>query len=156
MGYRVIRDTREQLGWDFSVSSACEEQIEQTLPTGDYTLVGYEKLFVIERKGTSGEFARNIVQDRFDREMKRLEAFPHAFIVCEFDMLDIQNFPQNSGIPQKHWPKLRVTPQFFLMRFWELQLKYHTRIVLAGQLGGRNAASSLFKRIIENVQAEAA
>lgn len=151
MAYKVIRDTREQLGWDFPVSSCCEGTVEQRLPTGDYTLAGYEQAFVVERKGTTGEFSQNLIQDRFNKEMLRLEKFTYPFIVCEFDMCDIQNFPEGSGIPKHLWRKLRVTPQFFLKRFWELQVLYRTKIILAGRFGGQVAASSLFKRISENV-----
>lgn len=150
--YQVKRDTREQEehGWMFPESDTCLGTLTETLATADYTLAGYEKLFVIERKGSPAEFCQNIVQDRFDRELKRLEEFTHPFIICEFDMWHIQNFPKKSGIPERLWPKLRITPQYFLLRFWEIQLQYKVRIILAGADGGRNAASSLFKRIIKN------
>jgi hypothetical protein len=37
MGYMVIRDTREQDGWEFTPSQNCAGTMDATLKTGDYT-----------------------------------------------------------------------------------------------------------------------
>ena len=148
--YKVKKDTREKEkhGWIFPVSDQCLGTEVETLKTGDYTLEGYEKILTIERKGTSGEFAQNIVQSRFEKELIRLEEFEQPFIILEFELEDVVNFPQNSGIPEKICQKLRITPQFYLKKINELQLKYRTKFVFAGKRG-REFASSLFKRVVE-------
>lgn len=148
--YRVIRDTREQRGWHFDESSSCLGTVVGTLRTGDYTIEGYEKTFVIERKGSTGEVAQNILQSRFERELERLEGFALPFLICEFTLDDVMRFPHNSGIPRPRWPKIRITPHFLLKRLVEFQVKYKTKFIFAG-LHGKEYASSLFKRITENV-----
>ena len=71
--YTVIKDTREQEGWFFTQTTACDGMVREKLDTGDYSLRGYEELLAIERKGKISEFARNIVENRFERELERLE-----------------------------------------------------------------------------------
>src|SRR6185312_8933976 len=101
--YEVIRDTREQLGWTFAKHSPCLGTVSGTLKTGDYTLKGLEETFVIERKRNTAEVAANVAQDRFWRELERLESFALPFIVCEFSLADVLSFPENSGIPEFKW-----------------------------------------------------
>jgi ERCC4-type nuclease len=146
--YKVLRDTREQKGWSFSRSENCEGTVDVKLPTGDYTLEGFSNLFVIERKGSTGEFARNIVENRFEEELTRLELFPHPFIILEFTAEDIVDFPKRSGIPTKQWPKLKIGPWFLLKRLVDFDIAYKTKIILAGTKG-KEIAASIFKRIIE-------
>lgn len=151
--YRVLKDTREQTGWNFPSSEKCEGTFANTMKTGDYTLYGFEDSFCVERKGSTGEVSMNIFQPRFERELQRLDAIDHSFVVCEFTMADVVSFPFNSGIPRSKWDKLRVTPQVLMKRIIELQLKYLTSWVFAGT-NGREFCSSLFKRIIESERCE--
>jgi len=150
--YQVIRDTRErdEKGWWFPEKDRCLGTVEEMLPTGDYSLKGFEKVFVIERKGCISEFAKNLVQDRFHDELYRLDKFEHPFLVLEFEMSDVVNWPKTSGIPPAKQRFMRMTPQFVMQRVCELQLEHRARIIFAGKFG-RHFASSLFKRIIENV-----
>lgn len=148
MKYTVIKDTREQLGWDFPTTANCAGTVVQGLKTGDYSLCGLEDVLSIERKGTTGEFAQNIIQRRFEQELKRLDDFKHPFMILEFTVEDILQFPKGSGIPQRVWSKLRTSPWFILKRLIDFQLNYKTRIILAGKCG-REVAASIFKRMAE-------
>lgn len=148
MKYTVIKDTREQLGWNFEETSNCGGTIVKGLKTGDYTICGLEDILTIERKGTTGEFAQNIIQRRFEQELKRLDNFKHPFMILEFNVADIMQFPKNSGIPPKVWNKLRISPWFILKRLIDFQLNHKTRIILAGEYG-REVAASIFKRMAE-------
>jgi hypothetical protein len=152
--YQVIRDTREKqnFGWTFPISERCHGTVEEAMMTGDYTLRGFEKLFVIERKGTMAEFARNLVETRFHDEMCRLDEIAHPFLVLEFEFSNIMTFPAGSGIPQDKWKYLRLTPQAILQKVHELQIRHRAKILFAGKFG-RECASSLFKRVMENVKA---
>lgn len=151
--YEVIRDTREKenQGWIFPAKSPCKGTVIQKLATADYTLKGFENALAIERKATTSEIATNLTQDRFDRELERLQEFKYAFIVCEFMLEDVIKFPLNSGVPEKLQSRIRVTPQFILKRLNEIQIKYGIHLIFAGRYG-REFCSSLFKRIIENDQ----
>jgi hypothetical protein len=75
-------------------------------------------------------------------------------MVLEFTMDDIISFPNNSGIPKDKWPDLKISSFFMLKRFIEFQMKYNTRIILAGD-HGQNTARSIFKRVIEYGQQQA-
>lgn len=141
--FKVLKDNQEKPGWDFSDQEYCESVEILHLPTGDYTIEGHEKSFIIERKKTTGEVAININQPRFERELQRLEEFRHPFIVCEFTWDDLYNFPLNSTIPKEKWPKLRVTSGYIISKFLDYQMKYKTKIILAGD-NAKDLSSFLF------------
>lgn len=156
--YKVLRDTSEKKGkgWLFETDEACSGTELRNLYTGDYSLEGYydTKVFVIERKGGVAEFVANITQkekwEDFRNELERLEEFRFPFIICEFPYSLVEQYPLESGIPKKFQYKIRVTPQFLVKRLWEIQLHFKTKILFADR-GGKDAASSLFKRIKEKV-----
>lgn len=148
--YTILRDTREQRGWTFPCSTSCLGQQDATLKTGDYTLLGYEKEFVIERKGSLGELVNNLYQKRFYNELARLDEFDFPFLFLEFTYWEVVNFPAGSGIPEKLWSDLKATPQFIMMRLHEMKLQHpKLHIEFVGEFG-REAASSLFKRVVEH------
>lgn len=153
--YEVIRDTREQKGWQFDAeefsSAICLGTRVDTMKTGDYTLVGYESVFCVERKGSVAEIARNLIDGAFERELKRMEAFEHRIIVCEFELEDVRRFPLGSGIPQTQQKLLQLTPQFLFKRLNEIIIQHKVPIAFAGKFG-KDFTSSYFKRVIENVK----
>jgi ERCC4-type nuclease len=147
--YKVIKDTREQLGWEFNPSPSCEGMTVATLKTGDYSLEGFEDKFVIERKGDLSEFSMNITQKRFHSELERLESFELPFVILEFTMEDIYKFPQSTQIPPSKYKFIKITPQFIVKALLDIEVQFKTKIILAGKFG-REVASSLFKRVCEH------
>ena len=113
--FTIIKDSREQEGYTFKPSSSryhkCEGMVVRKLDTGDYSLEGLEDKVCIERKASVVEFANNIGHDmvRFNKEIKRMMEFPHRFMIFEFSLSDLMDFPDRSGIPQEDWGKLKVT-----------------------------------------------
>lgn len=146
--YTVIRDTREQTGWHFPQAGLCAGTLVKGLKTGDYSLVGLENKFAIERKRNTGEIAMNITQSRFERELERLREFEWPFLIFEFSYDDIVRFPLNSGIPRSKWKTLRISAKFLEKRITEIQVKHHLPIIFAGN-HARAAAEALFKRVAE-------
>jgi ERCC4-type nuclease len=73
-----IIDTREQTPY------ALEPAIVKGLPTGDYSLLGFEDKVTIERKSIS-DFTSSIGKgrDRFQREFERMAKFRYAALVVE-------------------------------------------------------------------------
>lgn len=151
---KIYRDTREQSGWNFAANDFHSGTIDKTLKTGDYSLSGlYEdNTFVIERKGSVGEFVGNITQkekwENFKEELERLESFTYPYLILEFPFSQIERFPIGSNVPKSVWPKLKVKPDFLIKRTLEISLRYKTRILFCDS-GGAKVASSLFKRVIE-------
>ena len=149
MKYTVIKDKQEKVnGWTFEKSDFCDDMVIQHLKTGDYTLLGYEKDFIIEKKSSTSEISKNIFDPAFERELQRMENFKYAFVICCFTLNDIFSFPLNSKIPQKYWRRLRVNKHIILKKINEFQLKYKAKWIFAGD-HGHEEAESLFKMVIE-------
>lgn len=151
--YKVVRDSREKEGngWWFPESDRCIGTVVSKLDTGDYSIEGLENILTIERKQNSAEFAQNITEKRFDRELERMEQFQYGFMILEFSMHDILNFPKNSTIPEYKWPQLQITSKYILRRFIEYQVQYKSKIILADYYGSV-VAESIFKRVVDNVK----
>ena len=148
--YTVIRDSQEKKGkgWQFRASANCYGTEIKKIETGDYTLKGYENIFTIERKGRISEWAANMSQPRFTRELERLAQFKHPYILLEFDMKDLMKYPIGSGIPKKKWRYIKMKDSLLLKRTLEITVDYGIPIYFCGNFG-QEVAVSLFKRIIE-------
>lgn len=146
--YCVLRDTSEKQGhgWIFDEDDDCSGTEKFNLFTGDYTIKGFEKELIIERKGSTAEFAQNIVQKRFKDEMERMEDFKFPFLILEFTLEDLINFPVNSCIPKKIWGKLKIRSKFLLSALTNYYLNYKTKIILAGD-NGKTIAQKIFKQV---------
>jgi ERCC4-type nuclease len=80
----IIRDTREQRGWDFACISPPPLVEVATLSTGDYSLKGLEDRISVERKSLAdafGTFGQG--RDRFEKELERLSRLRFAAVVIE-------------------------------------------------------------------------
>lgn len=141
----ITIDGREKVGWTFPANDWCVGSVYKPLKTGDYSLLGIENLFCIERKGTIAEFAQNIVQARWDKELQRLEEFDSAFIILEFDVETILRFPYSSDIPRYKWPHIKIKPEFIMKKILDYMTNYKTKVILAGT-EGRRIATGLMKR----------
>ena len=153
--YMVVRDTREKkdMGWMYSTSKYCEGTVLQKLDQGDYTIQDHEDVMVIERKGAVSEWANNlgVHWDRFERELERSRHVKNFWIILEFTMQDVMNFPVGSGIPKRAWSGLRFKGPFVLKRMIEIEQDYsNVHIILVGG-SGKEVASSIFKRTTEQI-----
>lgn len=91
--FTVIVDSREQAPWSFQGmrSDAHKEyrplvvfNERQGLPTGDYSMKGFEDQITIERKSLADAFSTFTVdRDRFTRELERMKSFRYAAVVIE-------------------------------------------------------------------------
>lgn len=151
--YVVIRDTREKdnNGWFWRKSKYCAGTVDGTMPTGDYTLEGMEDYLIIERKGSIAEWAKNINEARFARELERLDAVQHPWILLEFTMRDIMNYPVGSSIPRYKWKSLKFRGSYILKRTTEIMMQHRAKIILCGD-SGKETASNIFKRTVEYVK----
>ena len=110
----VIKDTREQEGYYFSEYGNCLGMVEHKLDTGDYAIQGLEDKVCVERKGCIEELAINLGQKKhaFLNEIDRMNDFPHKFLILEFNLSDLVDFPENSRIPEKNKAKLKITGKY--------------------------------------------
>ena len=85
----IIQDTREQDPWRFE---GFEGKITRAkLDSGDYSVRGFHRELVIERKSLS-DYLASIThgRDRFEREMLRLSCLRRACVIIEASRADIQ------------------------------------------------------------------
>jgi ERCC4-type nuclease len=149
--YTIIRDTREQDGWDFNSEENGVKMLCKKLNTGDYSIEGYEDILCIERKATPSEVATNIGKDkiRFNKEIDRMRDFTHAFIICEFSFNDMIIYPEGSRLTRFQKSKIKIKGPYILKALTEYQVEYNIQIIYAGSpQGGKIAAESIFKRIL--------
>tara|TARA_R110002020_G_scaffold81578_1_gene202460 strand:+ start:1903 stop:2388 length:486 start_codon:yes stop_codon:yes gene_type:complete len=150
--FTVIKDTREQEGYYFSKYDKCEGMIERKLDTGDYSIEGLEEKICVERKASPEELATNLGQKKnaFMNEIGRMKTFRHKFILLEFSLQDLVEFPEGSRIPESQKAKVKISGKYMLKMLMEFQLKHNIHVVFCGNK--HNAfltLTSLFKRINE-------
>ena len=118
MSLQIIVDTREKEPYTFY-----GEDVEihyDKLDTADYTLVGLENKLAVERKKSVSEISQNLISARFTKELKRMTQIPHSFIVCEFSLQQLIDFPVGANLPPKVFKKIKITGRFLLRRMCEV------------------------------------
>ena len=73
----IIIDTREQEPFEFDTESV--EVLDKALPTGDYSLAGYENLVCIERKSLP-DYVQSVIMQRvrFIKEVNKIFELLHS------------------------------------------------------------------------------
>ncbi len=151
--YTVIRDTREKQnhGWIWNPrKDLCTGTVMRKLDTGDYTLDGFEDVLAIERKGSVAEWAQNVTQKRFKKELQRLDKIKYPWILLEFSIDDVLRYPAGSGMPKNKMLYIRLRGPAIMRMTVEMMFQHRARILFCGD-NGRDIASSIFKRMIESV-----
>lgn len=122
----VLTDTREQRPLDFTrwpeitVTTA-------TLRAGDYSLVGFEGRFALERKSLPDLVASVTThRERFERELQTLRGYDIAAIVVEADM----------GHVLRHEYRSQATPDSVLQSLAAFQVRYRVPTLWAGSPQG--------------------
>lgn len=143
--YSIIRDSREKpnQGWVFQPDERIISTQIKALKEGDYTIEGLENKVIIERKGGLSEFAKNVIEDRFERELERLKVYPFSFLLLEFSMEDLIDYPKSLKLPSYMKNKISLTGRFLLKRVIEIDMKYPTKILFVGSKG-YDVAYSIF------------
>lgn len=144
--FTIIVDTREQIPWEFGFHNTAKRKLD----TGDYSIEGFESLFTIERKRSVSEIANNITESRFKDVLERLGKIPHSFMIMEFTVDEIYQFPVGSDVPKKMWDKLRISGNYIMKYLIEVQLNYNIHILFCGDPETAEKTSiSIMKRIYE-------
>ncbi len=151
MRFDVIVDTREQKNlWTFANYSEVENIVEKKLDTGDYAIVGLEDRLCIERKYDVGELAKNITEKRFERELERMSHFPHSFLILEFGLDEVNNYPNVSCIPKKVRSKIKIRGSYILKKLAEMSIIYGVSVIPCGHPKyAEEMVVSIMKRVYE-------
>ena len=129
--------------------------VSRKLDTGDYSIEGLEDKLCIERKASVVEFANNVGHDqvRFLKEIDRMQEFPYKFMIFEFSLSDLMNFPEGSSIPEEDWGKLKVTNIFMLKMIMEFQIYKDIHVLFCdSKKNAKWAVLSIIKRVNELFQ----
>jgi len=144
--FTIIIDTREQIPWEFGF----HDTAKQKLDTGDYSILGFENIIAIERKKSVSEFATNLSESRFKDVLERLSKIKHPYMVFEFSLDEVYNFPVGSDIPKRMWDKLKISGNYIIKRLIEIQLQYNIQVIFCDDPSNAEKFSvSLMKRIYE-------
>jgi hypothetical protein len=146
----IIKDTREQKGWDFLEEEKVAGKVRvagmevATMDAADYTIKGAEDLVRIERKYGFTELFNNMTplesKYRFEREMEKLRAVKHRYLVIETSL--------NDDILALSIPQLYKGPTANRVLSWitELEMEYGIVPIYAGSCG-RRVARHIFDNI---------
>ena len=140
---QIIKDTREKNNWVIGPDHIFGPMLNIKLNEGDYSLTGYDTVIIVERKGAVTEYAANCISERFDNELERLKKYKYAYLLFEFDMDDLINYPKNI----KYANNFKVSGHFLLRKTIEYQLTYGVIPIFAGR-HGENVLYSIFKRFL--------
>ncbi len=148
--YVVVKDTREQKGYWFSNYDKCGGMVDRKLDTGDYSIEGFEDVLCIERKASVSEIANNMgkKKDSFHREIERMDKFRFPFLICEFSLDDVMNFPEGSDIPLQKRQFMKISPKYLLKCFMDYQVNYNVKVLFCGNKDNAfRVVNSLCKRV---------
>lgn len=147
--FTIIVDTREQNAWEFGNHSTSRTKLD----TADYSIEGLEHLLAIERKQSVSEVATNITEKRFPAFLERMSDIPHKFMLFEFDLEDVYNFPVGSEIPKSKWDKLKVKNNYILKQISLFHIKYGIHTVFCGDAdNAEKMAIRIMRTVYEKYQ----
>jgi ERCC4-type nuclease len=141
---KIIIDTREQKPWEFPGHTTAVQKLD----TGDYSVEGLENILCIERKQNTSEFAKNIVEKRYDDWTERMSKFKYKFLLLEFSLSDVYSFPRNSGIPKYLLNKTKISPKFLIKKLIELATIHDIHVLFCES---SNTASKFAETIMYKV-----
>lgn len=142
--FLIIIDTREQKPWIFQDQTTASLKLD----TGDYSIEGLQDIVAIERKRNVAEVANNITESRFQDVIDRLSKIKYPFILLEFNLQNVLDYPIGSTIPKKLWSKIRITPAFIIKHLLELQIEHNIKVIFCGDSdNAEKIALSILKKI---------
>lgn len=133
--FTILRDNKEKVGfWNFAFAKEVDSIEETHLKTGDYSIKGLTDYICIERKKTTGEIAINLGQKwkTFEAEFERMSHIPYRYVICEFTIENLMEYPVNSNLPKYLWAKTRLRGKFMFSRINMLSEKYGVEFIFAG------------------------
>lgn len=126
--FTIIVDTREQQPWSFDHYAKANRKLD----TGDYSVEGLENLLAIERKKSINEIANNIIESRFKDVIQRLSSMKYSYILLEFDLENVLNYPIGSSLPKHMWNKVKISPSFIMKHILEWQMFHNIKVIFCG------------------------
>ena len=134
----LIIDTREKIPL-FNNGDKDFDIISRKLDTGDYTILGLENLFIIERKKDVNELYACCTSNRrrFYNELDRMLEYPYRFIIVGSNYSDLLNPFSYKATARKYDNFADATAKRKAMAITTssingMMLKYNVHIIFAG------------------------
>ncbi len=140
---KIVIDTREQLDYGNHFEEKGQIYIKGTLGVGDYSIVGYENKFSIERKARD-DFVSCVTssRERFVRELERAKELDYFAIIIECSFYDIIN----------HNYRSETSPNAVISTISSWSIKYHFPIFFVEhRQGGALMVAKLAEHFLKNV-----
>ena len=120
-GYTIIIDTREQTPLTFASGIPT---VRRGLATGDYSILGYEDLFTVERKSLA-DLVHTLIheRERFIRELRRMQSIPFRRVLCTADM---------AAVRRGNYKHSRANPKSVIAMIATFEVRYGVPFVFAG------------------------
>lgn len=146
-GLVLVVDTREQAPLDFT--GLCPFVVAG-LKTGDYSFVGAEHAFCVERKGLA-DLHGTVISDRprFTREIERMAHYEYAAILIEGTVGDVLSFTLPPRAAAHFTPaQLMAHPRTIInsLLSWEIEYGIHVHFVSTDRNLCRALVLSLARR----------
>lgn len=149
--FTIIIDTREQKPWEFSEHVTAHNKLD----AGDYSIQGLEDIIAIERKRNVAEFANNITESRYIDWINRLKLIKYPFLLLEFDLNDVMDYPIGSTIPKRLWSKIKISPNYIIRQLLDLQIDHKINVIFCGSsCNAEKIALSILRRIHKIINQE--
>jgi ERCC4-type nuclease len=140
---RIIVDTREQLGYDFQGYDVNLETA--ALPTGDYSLKGFEDRVALERKSID-DLVSVLMNDnriRFEKELARGRHLEIFHVVVEASLADVAEGRYTSA----------MRPHSALQSILAFTVRFGTSFIWAGsRRGGEYVTFWLLSKYLRELQ----
>jgi ERCC4-type nuclease len=148
---KIICDTREKHPYSFTDKFGNYLECEhRKLNTGDYSIEGYEDLLCIERKESVTELAGNCVAKRFIRELERMQSYKYKYLILEFSLNDILEYPRNLRLPPRIKNRIKVSGMFILTRICQWSIDYDFDLLACGnRQNAQNMTMAIINKVIE-------
>jgi ERCC4-type nuclease len=144
----IVFDDREKCGWNLLLDSTFEFR-KKRLKTGDYTILGLEKIVCIEKKSSFEELAGNISSAhgriKLIKEFRRMQAFPVRIVVIEDSIPAMLSF-------ESRYSKF-VTPDHLMNWVLDMFLEYGIEVICTGKLKGNRI--KILTKLFETIEQKA-
>jgi hypothetical protein len=97
------------------------------------------------------ELANNLGREyeRFLREFERMQKFKEKYVLCEFTLEELIEYPRGAKLPAYLLKSVKMNGKFMLIRVNELENKYNVKFIFCkNKIEAEQTAFELFKTAI--------
>ena len=71
----------------------------------------------------------------------------YSFLLLEFDIKDVLNYPIGSDLPKRLWDKVKISPAFLMKNVLDWEMNHNIKVIFCGSAGNaEQVAEYILKR----------